>query len=465
MKTWTTAEVVSEVARATGVAPDAVGKVTSGLFNFVRDSLAANKEVTVRDFGKFTPQGARAASITVPGADTSNAIAAKSGANAGDIDKVVAALTEAISAKVMRHDKVNFEEYFGLNLVDRKAQLVAAQGGGHEGMKTIAVSKRRVDLTPNPGLLNALGGNSVNFEAEGKLKEQLERARANKILLACKDSNDFFIKTIEYHFTKAGWIVEAVTNFDQAKTYLVEDPISLIIVDCVMPDADKVVEYAKTHKKTSLVPIMEMLPAGKEKDWFKTFRFLGNNQLNQPFEVKDMLTLGERELERSTEEQAVFEQEVYFRFPTEDKWIDRANEIAARLFADSGLNEGQQVQMCTAFRESCSNAAQHGNRHRKDRFIDVEYYLDPKRLTVVVTDQGKGFDWRLYVEPEQGAIDRVRERRQQGKLGGLGIMLMTKCVDKIEYNDSGNRITLTKFKEDRTKQNISAPQVPAFQRR
>ena len=121
--------------------------------------------------------------------------------------------------------------------------------------------------------------------------------------------------------------------------------------------------------------------------------------------------------------------------------------------------------MCTAFRESCSNAAQHGNRHRKDRFVDVEYYLDPKRLTVVVTDQGKGFDWRLYIEPEQGAVDRVRERRSAGKLGGLGIMLMTKCVDKVEYNDAGNRITLTKFKEDRSKSNISGPQVPAFQRR
>ena len=208
-----------------------------------------------------------------------------------------------------------------------------------------------------------------------------------------------------------------------------------------------------------------MLPSGKEKEWFKTFRFLGNEQLTQPFEVKDMLEMGERELERSTEEQAVFEQEVYFRFPTEDRWIDRANEIAARLFSDSGLNESQQVQACTAFREGISNAAQHGNRHRRDRYVDVEYYLDAKRLTIVVSDQGKGFDWRVYVSPTEGAVDRVRDRRAAGKLGGLGIMLMTKCVDKVEYNDEGNRLTLTKFKEERTKQNVAQPAAPAFQRR
>jgi anti-sigma regulatory factor (Ser/Thr protein kinase)/CheY-like chemotaxis protein len=347
---------------------------------------------------------------------------------------------------------------------ERKAQIVPAQDG-HEGVKTIAVTKRSVEMTAAPQLLDAVARGDIQFESGGKLKEQLETARANKILLASKDGEDPFIKTIEYHFSKAGWIVEVVTTLQQAKQYLIEDPISLIIIDCVMPEADAVVEYAKTHKKSSLVPILEMLPAGKEKAWFKTFRFLGNEQLTQPFEVKGMLELGERELERSTEEQAVFEQEVYFRFPTEDRWIDRANEIGARLFADSGLNEGQQVQMCTAFREACSNAAQHGNRHRRDRFVDVEYYLDAKRLTVVVSDQGKGFDWRLYVAPEDGAVDRVRERRKAGKLGGLGIMLMTKCVDKVEYNDEGNRVTLTKFKEERTKAGAAQPAAPAFQRR
>lgn len=466
MKTWTQQEIGAEVARTSGVAADAVNKTIGALLGAVTEGLKGGKEVLLADFGRiWVASGKPSGQVQVPGSDGGQALAAKSGVNAADLTKVAAALVEAVSAKVMRHDRVNFPSHFSAGLVDRKAQLVPAEATGHQGMRTIAVTKRKIELAPQPELLNAIGGQNISFEPEGKLKEQLEHARANKILLACKDPNDFFIKTIEYHFSKAGWIVEVVSTFDQAKQYLIEDPISLIIVDCVMPDADKVVEYAKTHKKTSLVPIMELLPAGREKDWFKTFRFLGNNQLNQPFEVKDMLTLGERELERSTEEQAVFEQEVYFRFPTEDRWVDRANEIAARLFADSGLNEGQQVQMCTAFRESCSNAAQHGNRHRKDRFVDVEYYLDPKRLTVVVTDQGKGFDWRLYIEPEQGAVDRVRERRSAGKLGGLGIMLMTKCVDKVEYNDAGNRITLTKFKEDRSKSNISGPQVPAFQRR
>lgn len=465
MKTWTLNDITPEIARATGVDANTTRSVVDALLGFVRDSVVGGKKVELAGLGIVScPKRGNKGSVAAGGADSQDAIEGKHGLNAEDVQKVSGGLSDAIIAKVMRHDVVSLDNLFQLKLKERKASIVPADSS-HEGVKTIGVSKRTVELVPAPQLIDAVQAAPVEFEAAGALKEQLETVRANKILLASKDADDPFIKTIEYHFSKAGWIVEVVTALEQAKQYLIEDPISLIIVDCVMPDADHVVEYAKTHKKTSLVPILEMLPAGKEKEWFKTFRFLGNEQLSQPFEVKEMLELGERELERSTEEQAVFEQEVYFRFPTEDRWIDRANEIAARLFADSGLNEGQQVQMCTAFRESCSNAAQHGNRHRKDRFVDVEYYLDAKRLTVVVSDQGKGFDWRLYVAPEDGAVDRVRERRKAGKLGGLGIMLMTKCVDKVEYNDEGNRITLTKFKEERSKAGVAQPAAPAFQRR
>ncbi|MCA8911325.1 MAG: ATP-binding protein [Planctomycetes bacterium] len=464
MKTWNSEEIVPEISRATGVDAGAAKSIVDAILDFIRESLVAGKAVELSDLGRIScPAKGDGGTLTVPGSDTQDAIEGKHGLNTSDVASVAAGLVDAIIAKVMRHDVVELDGFGNFRLKERKAQIVPAEDG-HEGVRTIAVSKRSVEFAADPQLVDTVAGGEIGFDATGKLKDQLETARANKILLGCKDAEDPFIKTIEYHFSKAGWIVEVVTTLDQAKQYLIEDPISLIIIDCVMPDADAVVEYAKTHKNSSLVPILEMLPAGKEKAWFKTFRFLGNEQLSQPFEVKEMLELGERELERSTEEQAVFEQEVYFRFPTEDRWIDRANEIAARLFSDSGLNEGQQVQMCTAFRESCSNAAQHGNRHRRDRFVDVEYYLDAKRLTVVVSDQGKGFDWRLYVAPEDGAVDRVRERRKAGKLGGLGIMLMTKCVDKVEYNDEGNRITLTKFKEERTKAGVAQPQG-AFQRR
>ncbi|MGE3852865.1 MAG: hypothetical protein AB7K09_14070 [Planctomycetota bacterium] len=42
-------------------------------------------------------------------------------------------------------------------------------------------------------------------------------------------------------------------------------------------------------------------------------------------------------------------------------------------------------------------------------------------------------------------MEKARKRHQEGKLGGLGIMLILKCTDRIEYNESGNQLTEYKY--------------------
>ena len=78
--------------------------------------------------------------------------------------------------------------------------------------------------------------------------------------------------------------------------------------------------------------------------------------------------------------------------------------------------------------------------------IKVLYLLDREKITVVVQDEGAGFDHDKFLQRgmQKDAATASRERHEQGKVGGLGIMLMLKCTDKLEYNDVGNMITLTK---------------------
>ncbi|MCK5346522.1 MAG: ATP-binding protein, partial [Candidatus Heimdallarchaeota archaeon] len=189
-----------------------------------------------------------------------------------------------------------------------------------------------------------------------------------------------------------------------------------------------------------------LLPTGADVNKATEFRVLGNEQLAQPFEVKKLISIAEAELQRASEEQIIFDQEIQFQFPTTDDNIDRANEMAASIFANSGLNDEGQVALSAAFREGVGNAAQHGNRYRRDKIINVMYLLDKDKITLIIEDQGNGFDWRLYVDDAKGsrAVEKARRRHQQGKLGGLGIMLMTRCTDKIEYNEKGNSLTLYK---------------------
>ena len=92
------------------------------------------------------------------------------------------------------------------------------------------------------------------------------------------------------------------------------------------------------------------------------------------------------------------------------------------------------------------NAARHGNKNQERKLIDVIYLLDKEKVTVTVEDEGDGFDTELFLSRgrEGNAVAAARERNQAGRVGGLGIMLMLKCVDDLEYNYIGNLVKLTK---------------------
>jgi serine/threonine-protein kinase RsbW len=62
--------------------------------------------------------------------------------------------------------------------------------------------------------------------------------------------------------------------------------------------------------------------------------------------------------------------------------------------------------------------------------------LSDQKITVVIEDQGDGF--RLDEVPDP------TEDENLDKPGGRGIMLIRSFMTSIEYNDKGNRMTMSK---------------------
>ncbi len=106
------------------------------------------------------------------------------------------------------------------------------------------------------------------------------------------------------------------------------------------------------------------------------------------------------------------------------------------------------MAFAAAFREAIANAAEHGNRDDPRRRIAVRYVHDGTRLQFTVRDEGEGFDHRRALElgrtsdPERA--EQLHEARARTRAGGLGIMLMHKCADRVVYNEAGNEVTLVK---------------------
>ena len=90
--------------------------------------------------------------------------------------------------------------------------------------------------------------------------------------------------------------------------------------------------------------------------------------------------------------------------------------------------------MRLALEEAITNAIRHGNKSDESKKVSVDAVVSDEKLTVVVQDQGEGFDPEDVPDPtDDDFIDRPC---------GRGLMLMRAYLDLIEYSDGGRRITL-----------------------
>ena len=84
--------------------------------------------------------------------------------------------------------------------------------------------------------------------------------------------------------------------------------------------------------------------------------------------------------------------------------------------------------------EALANAMLYGNCRDPGKRVHVQAHLTPQEIKVQVTDEGGGFNPDNVVDPTLPA-NRVRP-------GGRGIFLIRQLMDRVEFNERGNSITM-----------------------
>ena len=85
--------------------------------------------------------------------------------------------------------------------------------------------------------------------------------------------------------------------------------------------------------------------------------------------------------------------------------------------------------------EAANNAILHGNKLDENKDVNLEFSWDDNRLELVVTDQGKGFNYKDIPDPTApGNVEKVN---------GRGVFLMEKLSDDINFMENGSKVTLT----------------------
>jgi serine/threonine-protein kinase RsbW len=123
--------------------------------------------------------------------------------------------------------------------------------------------------------------------------------------------------------------------------------------------------------------------------------------------------------------------------PSEVRAISPQVDRLMRLIEGSQCVPGEEFDVELALREALDNAVVHGNQEDPETRVHIRCRCGPgKEISIVVTDQGKGFDFEKTLGNGL-ASDPTSEH-------GRGIRLMKAYMDDVHFERGGSEVHLRK---------------------
>jgi len=108
---------------------------------------------------------------------------------------------------------------------------------------------------------------------------------------------------------------------------------------------------------------------------------------------------------------------------------------------ETGVNTEVVHKIILAVDEASSNIMRHAYKNNPEGEISYSFIVSGSECTVIITDQGVGFNPAAVRKPDLPVYIK------EGKRGGLGMHLMKILMDNVQYEstESGfNKLVLTK---------------------
>lgn len=256
-----------------------------------------------------------------------------------------------------------------------------------------------------------------------------------------------FTRVLRLRFKTLNGDYHLIHDTQEALDRYAELAPDLIVLDDRADPKGEFVSRVKIQKDRSLTSIIKMYPKRTDVEETVDFKIWENDYLVEPFEVLELFSLTEAELCRVPKDKKVFQQQVHFEFKATRENIEKAYKLCDLVLRQSVVLQDHATALYAGVKEAIDNAVQHGNRSDPQKTVDMNILVDHRKITVIVEDQGEGFDYEYYLSRlnDDEAFDKARKRiLEEGIRGGLGILLMSRCTDRLEYSGSGNIVRLEK---------------------
>jgi len=125
--------------------------------------------------------------------------------------------------------------------------------------------------------------------------------------------------------------------------------------------------------------------------------------------------------------------------------VDSAEQTVLGEAEALGFDEDDLHRVGIALRECMVNAVVHGNRYNARKKVYLKVIRTPENLTVVIGDEGDGFDPTAVPDPLAG------ENLLRGS--GRGVMLMQAFMDEFQISKrspQGTEVKMVKYKAKAT---------------
>lgn len=342
-----------------------------------------------------------------------------------DARAVLERTVETIRKELQRGNGIELNNFITIHIRQGDPVATSTQAGGKLGLPSARI---------------------IQMDLDESLRKIIEGAGLYQIMLIVPKKN-FFTGVMASRLASARSEVTVVEGVEEAANTIQIARPDLIVIDVGVQHAERVCEAIKKNRENSLTSIIIIGEEGYDPKRFDGLCVLPDEHINEPFDLNDLVKMTESELSRTAEERNYFDHVMHFRVRTKEEQIEQANDLVSHALMSSGLNDEARDAFTVAFREAMDNATRHGNKNNEDAAIDVMYIVDREKVTITVSDEGEGFDTEVFLSRgvSGNPADAARERTDAGGHGGLGIMLMLRCVDKLEYNYAGNKISLTKY--------------------
>jgi serine/threonine-protein kinase RsbW len=128
--------------------------------------------------------------------------------------------------------------------------------------------------------------------------------------------------------------------------------------------------------------------------------------------------------------------------PASTAYISAVRDFVGLYANQFGFNDREVDEIRLAVDEAYTNVIKHAYQFDENERVLIALGSHSDEFWISITDQGRAFDPSKYAEPD------IKERIRLKKRGGVGVYLIRRLMDAVEYHntDGMNEIRMTKRK-------------------